>query len=338
MIRVGLIGFGYWGPNLARNFATQDQTRVVAISDLRESQLQRAAKLVPGVRVTTDYRELIQDPSIEVITIATPVSTHFDLAMAALEGGKHVWIEKPMCATAEQARRLIDLARRRNLVLHVDHTFVYTGAVRKLRELVASGALGNIQYFDSTRINLGLFQHDVDVIWDLAVHDFSILDSILDKQPVAISAHGASFLPGSPVNLAYVTLFYDSGMIAHVHVSWLAPVKIRTILLGGDKKMIVFDDLVPMEKIKIYDKGIQVFDDPHEIHRMRVGYRIGDMCSPNLDTTEALQTETGHFLACVRDGRPSLTGGEAGLRVVNWLEKATLSLNQQGRLVSLTEP
>ncbi|MBF0629237.1 MAG: Gfo/Idh/MocA family oxidoreductase [Magnetococcales bacterium] len=336
MISVGVVGFGYWGPNLARNFSSAVGARLGGICDLREVHLQRAQRQFPGVRVTSDYQELLRDPAIQVMAIATPVSTHFPLAMAALESGKHVWLEKPLCETSEQAVRLIEAAQRRNLVLHVDHTFVYTGAVRKLHELVTGGVLGKLQYYDSTRINLGLFQHDVDVIWDLAVHDFAILDYLLDQRPVAISANGMSHVSGSPENLAYITLFYAGDMIAHINVNWLAPVKIRTILLGGDKKMIVFNDLHPMEKIKIYDKGIELVDDPGRLHQMRIGYRTGDMCSPNIDSGEALQIEAAHFLDCVRHGRRSMTDGEVGLRVVHWLEAATASMKQQGAPVPLT--
>ncbi len=241
-----------------------------------------------------------------------------------------------MCASSQEAQQLIELAQQRQLVLHVDHTFVYTGAIRKIQELVTDGTMGNIQYYDSTRINLGLFQHDVDVIWDLAIHDFSILDFILDKRPVAISANGMSHVSGSPENLAYISLFYEGGMMAHVNVNWMAPVKIRTILLGGDKKMVVYDDLHPLEKIKIYDKGIQVSTDPNQIYQMRIGYRIGDMHSPALETTEALHTETAHFLDCVMTGKRSITCGEVGLRVVHWLEVATASMKQKGMPIPLT--
>jgi len=335
VINVGVVGYGYWGPNLARNFNTARLSRLAAVGDLNVQKLQLAKLAFPEIKTYSDMRELINDPAIDVIAISTPVSTHYPLALAALESGKHVWLEKPMCETSDQAKRLIDIAHGKNLVLHVDHTYVYGGAVRKIRDLVTDGTLGNILYYDSTRINLGLFQHDVNVIWDLAVHDFAILDFILNKHPVAISAHGVSHIPDSPENLANISMFYEAGMVAHINVNWLAPVKIRSVLLGGDKKMIVYDDLHPTEKIKIYDRGVTISDNPDYIHKMRIGYRIGDMSSPDIDTTEALYTETAHFLDCVQNGGGTMTPGEAGLRVVRWLEAATHSMKHQGMQVRL---
>jgi predicted dehydrogenase len=255
--------------------------------------------------------------------------------MAALKAGKHVWLEKPMTETSEQARKLVDEAEKRKLVLIVDHTFIYTGAVRRIGDMVKSGELGEILYYDSTRINLGLFQRDVSVISDLAVHDFSILDYLLGEQPVAVSAVGANHFPGTPENLAYLTLFYGSGMIAHINVSWLAPVKLRQILIGGSKKMITYDDLEPSEKIKVYDKGISFTDDPQQIYEMRVGYRTGDMWAPKLDSTEALRVEGEHFVDCIENGKTPLTGGALGLRVVKLIEAATRSMNERGRSVEI---
>jgi predicted dehydrogenase len=255
--------------------------------------------------------------------------------MAALKAGKHVWVEKPMAETSLQARKLIDEADRRKLVLLVDHTFVYTGAVRKMREVVAGGELGTVYYYDSIRVNLGLFQRDVNVISDLAVHDFSILDFLLNEHPVAVSASGMNHFPGTPENLAYVSLFYDSGIIAHANVNWLAPVKVRQILLGGSKKMIVYDDMQPSEKIKIYDRGISFTDDPKEIYQLRVGYRSGDMWAPQLDITEALHVEGEHFLKCIEGSETAITDGHLGLRVVELIEAATSSMRGRGETVHI---
>jgi predicted dehydrogenase len=277
----------------------------------------------------------VRDPKIDAIAIATPVSTHFELAMAVLKAGKHLWLTKPMTETSLQARKLIDEAEKRSLVFLIDHTFAYTGSVRKICEIVASGDLGQILYYDSTRVNLGLFQRDVSVLSDLAAHDFSILDHVLHEQPVAVSASGINHFPGTPENLAYITLFYDSGTIAHINVSWLAPVKVRQVLLGGSKKMIVYDDLEPSEKIKVYDKGVSFTDDPRQIQEMRVGYRTGDMWAPKLDSTEALTVEAQHFLACIEGGKVPLTNGRSGLRVVELIEAATSSMRGRGETVHL---
>ena len=335
MIRVGVIGYGYWGPNLVRNFAEAPGSQVVAVCDLRSERLTLVRSRYPVIKTTTNYRDLLADARIDAIAIATPVSTHFELAMQALQAGKHVLVEKPLTATSEQAVRLIEEADRRDRVLMVDHTFVYTGVVRKIQELVASDELGDIYYYDSVRVNLGLFQHDVNVIWDLAVHDLSIMDYVLPSQPCAVSAAGMSHVPREPENIAYLTLFFDSCLIAHIHVNWLAPVKVRRTLIGGSRKMIVYDDLEPSEPVKVYDKGITVNNDPESVYRMLVDYRVGDMWAPQIDRTEALHTEVLHFINCVEKGECPITDGEAGLRVVHILEAATQSMAEQGRLVEL---
>ncbi len=256
MIGIGVIGYGYWGPNLVRNFAEAPGARLVSVCDARAERLVEARRRYPFVQTTERYQELLTEPSVDAVAIATPVSTHFELAVEALRSDRHVLVEKPLASTSEQATELIDEAARRNRVLMVDHTFVYTGAVRKIRELVAQRALGDIYYYDSVRVNLGLFQHDVNVIWDLAVHDLSIMDFILPGEPVAVSATGISNIPGQPENVAYITLFFADNKIAHLHVNWLAPVKVRRTLIGGSERMIVYDDLEPSEKVKIYDKGV----------------------------------------------------------------------------------
>jgi predicted dehydrogenase len=337
MINIGIVGYGYWGPNLVRNFADTPGAKLAAVSDLDSAKLALVQRRFPSVTTTTDYRELLRDPGIDAIAIATPVNTHYDIALAALQAGKHVWLEKPMTETAEQARRLVDEAQRRNLTLIVDHTFIYTGAVQKMAELIKAGELGRLYYYDSIRVNLGLFQRDVSVISDLAVHDFSILDHLLDEQPVAVSASGMNHFPGTPENLAYVTLFYESGTIAHINVSWLAPVKVRQILVGGSKKMITYDDLEPSEKIKIYDKGVSFTDDPEKIQEMRVGYRTGDMWAPRLAVTEALGVEGAHFIDCIEHGKTPRTDGQLGLRVVELIAAANQSMRRKGETVYITQ-
>ncbi len=333
MIKIGVIGYGYWGPNLVRTFAEAQHGTVVAVSDLDPKKLATVNKRYPAVRTTNDFQDILRDPEIDAVAIATPVSTHFEFGMAALKAGKHVWLEKPMTETSLQARKLVDEAAKRNLIVFVDHTFVYTGAVRKMAEVIKSGDLGRVYYYDSIRVNLGLFQRDVNVISDLAVHDFSILDYLLGEHPVAISASGINHFPGTPENLAYITLFYDSGTIAHVNVSWLAPVKVRQILLGGSKKMITYDDLEPSEKVKIYDKGINFTEDPKQIHEMRVGYRTGDMWAPKLDGTEALRLGGDHFIDCIINKKTPQTDGQLGLRVVELIEAATSSMRGRGETV-----
>ncbi len=335
MINIGIIGYGYWGPNLVRNFAEASGIAVAGVADLDQKRLEIVRKRYPGVKTTTRFQDLLEDKAIDAIAIATPVNSHFELGMAALKAGKHLWLEKPMSETAQQARQLVDEAEKRQRVLIVDHTFIYTGAVRKMADLVKSDGLGQVHYYDSTRINLGLFQRDVNVISDLAVHDFSILDYLVGEQPVAVSAVGTNHFPGTPENLAYITLFYDSGMIAHTNVSWLAPVKVRRILIGGSQKMITYDDLEPSEKIKVYDKGISFTSDPQQIYEMRVGYRTGDMWAPKLDATEALRVEAEHFVDCIEHGKVPQTDGSLGLRVVELIEAATHSMNDRGRAVHI---
>jgi len=336
VLNIGVIGYGYWGPNLVRNFSELDEARVHTVADLNPKVLDIVAKRYPATKTTTDTMAMIHDPEIDAVAIATPVSTHFSLALAALRAGKHVWLEKPMTETSLQARALVDEAEKRGLTLHIDHTFIYTGPVVKMRELVQSNTLGKSLYYDSTRVNLGLFQRDVNVISDLAVHDFSILDYVFGEHPVAVSASGINHYPGTPENLAFITLFYDSGFIAHVNVSWLAPVKVRNILIGGTEKMITFDELQPSEKLKIYDKGVSFTDDPKQIHEMRVGYRTGDMWAPKVDNVEALRVEAQHFCDCVATGKSSISNGQFGLRMVEVIEAATSSMRGRGETVHLS--
>jgi predicted dehydrogenase len=335
VINVGVVGYGYWGPNLVRNFAEVSAATVAAVSDVDTGKLELLQRRYPAVRATTRFQDLLEDPAIDAIAIATPVSTHFELGMATLKAGKHLWLEKPMTETALQARKLVDEAQKRKLVLFVDHTFIYTGAVRKINEIVKSGELGQIYYYDSVRVNLGLFQRDVSVISDLAVHDFSILDYLFREQPVAVSASGVNHFPGTPENLAFISLFYESGPIAHTNVSWLAPVKVRQILLGGSKKMITYDDVEPSEKVKVYDKGVSFTDDPQKIYDMRVGYRTGDMWAPKLANVEALRAAAENFVDCIENSRVPETDGQLGLRVVEVIEAATSSMRGKGETVYL---
>lgn len=335
MIKIGVIGYGYWGPNLVRNFMEAPGSTVVAVCDLRSERLVQLQTRYPTIKTTGNSQALFEDPEIDAIVIATPVSSHFELALAALEADKHVLVEKPLAANSEQGVRLIDEAARRRKILMVDHTFVYTSAVRKIRELITSNALGEIYYYDAVRVNLGLFQHDVNVIWDLAIHDLSIMDFVLPQKATAVSATGISHIPGQPENVAYITLFFENPQIAHVHVNWLTPVKVRHTLIGGSEKMILYDDLEPSEKVKVYDKGIVVSQSPEAVYEMLVSYRSGDMWAPRLDSTEALQTEALHFIDCIENNRKPETDGAAGLRLVRIVEAAEKSLRARGQLVEI---
>ena len=334
-MRVGVIGYGYWGPNVARNFVEILGPGMVAVSDLNPKRLAVAERTCPGIVTTTDHRRLLADPSISAVAIATPVSTHHEIAIQALRAGKHVLVEKPLAASSAQSVDLIEEADRHKRVLLVGHTFVYTGAVRKMREVVAANQIGTVLYYDSVRVNLGLFRHDTNVIWDLATHDLSIVDYVLGARVVAVSATGMSHILGEPEDIAYLTLFFEGSLIAHLHVNWMAPVKVRRTLVGGSEKMIIYDDLEPVEKIKVYDKGITVNNDPEATYQMLVGYRTGDMWAPRIDTAEALLTQAAHFVRCIEGSEQPITGGEAGLRVVRVLEAATESMARRGEPIEI---
>lgn len=337
MINIGVIGYGYWGPNMVRNFSEISESRVTMVSDLNPERLNRIKEKYPSVQVTQDCRELIRSSAVDAVVIATPVGTHFDIAFEVLRAGKPVLVEKPMTTTVEQGQKLLEEAAGRNLVLLVDHTFVYMGAVKKIKELIQTGELGHVYYYDSTRVNLGLFQYDVNVIHDLAVHDLSIMDYVLGGiYPTAVSANGKSHVPGKPENTAYVTLFFESDFIAHINVNWLSPVKLRQTLIGGSNKMIFFDDIAATEKIKIYDAGITVNGNAENMYEAMVSYRMGDICVPQFDRTEALRVEALHFLDCIEGKTKPLTGPEMGLRVVKILEAASQSLHQEGKRIELS--
>ena len=335
MIGIAVVGYGYWGPNLVRNFSTVDGARVVAVVDQRPERRQVVEQVYPSVRTYADFSDALADPDVDAVAIATPVSTHFELSMAALRAGKHVLVEKPMTSTVAEGEQLVAEAAERGLTLMVDHTFIYTSAVRKIRDLVSGGQLGDLYYYDSVRVNLGLFQHDVSVLWDLAVHDLSIMDFLLGQTPTRVAATGIAHVDGQPVNMAYLTCFFEGSLIAHFHVNWLAPVKVRQTLICGSDRMIVFDDLEASEKVKVYDKGITL-GDPDELGiQSRIGYRTGDMWAPQLDVTEALRVEATHFVDCITSGSAPESDGEAGLRIVRILEAATTSLERQGAPVEV---
>jgi predicted dehydrogenase len=333
MLGIGIVGYGYWGPNLVRNFVETRGAIVRRVVDLRQDRLELVSRRYPAVQTGRDFNAIIADPEINAVVIATPAASHFELALKSLRAGKHVLIEKPMTTMVCEGRQLVAEAERRGLILMVDHIFIYTPAVRLIRDLIARGELGQILYYDSTRIKLGLFQHDVNVIWDLAVHDLSILTYLLNEEPVAVSAIAKSHVAGHPENVAYMTVSFAGNLIAHINVNWLAPVKIRRTIIGGTSKMIVFDDLEPSEKIKVYDKGVDLTDDPDEVRRMLVGYRTGDMRAPRLESTEAISTMTAHFVDCVAKQRTPDTSGQMGLAVVRVLEAASQSIRQKGESV-----
>lgn len=333
-MKVAVIGAGYWGPNLIRNFLSLDEVEMVIACDRDEDRLAKMRKSFYGIETSTDYETIIGQADVDIIVIATPVSTHHEIAKRALTAGKHVFIEKPMTSSVAEAEELISLAEQKNLKLFVDHTFIYTGAVRKMKEIITSGRLGELYYFDSVRINLGLFQHDVNVIWDLAPHDLSIMDYLLQQQPKAVSAIGSCHVGNDLEDIAYLTLEFENNLLAHFHVNWLAPVKIRKTLIGGTKSMIVYDDTEASEKIKIYDKGIDVTT-REGVYDTLVQYRTGDMLSPKLDQEEALAVGTRHFIDCILNDKKPLTDGAAGLNVVRILEASTVSMRDRGRLIEI---
>jgi predicted dehydrogenase len=332
-LRVGVIGYGYWGPNIVRNLHGVSNCEVVAVCDKSQSALVRAKRTYPGVRLTSDFTELLNATDIDALAIITPVWTHYELAKAALENGKHVFVEKPFTSTSQQAEELIELAERKNLVIMVDHTFLFSGAVRKIRDLVDDGTLGPLYYYDSTRVNLGLFQHDVSVIWDLAPHDLSIMDHLIVEKPEAVVATGSSHLNGL-ADMAFITVYFRSNVIAHFNVNWLSPVKVRNTLIGGRDKMLVWNDLDPDEKIKVYDKGVDITK-REGVYDLLVSYRSGDVWGPKVDATEALKVELEYFVDCILNSKTPSNDGAAGLRVVRLLEAADQSLHARGKLITL---
>jgi len=334
MLRIGVIGYGYWGPNIVRNFSTTGSSRVVAVCDLKDDNLRKVENNFSGVRTTKNCDELIRSKDVDAVAIVTPVFTHYEIAKKALEEGKHVFVEKPFTYTVAQAEDLINLAQRKNLKIMVDHTFLFTGAVRKIKQLVDEGTLGKIFYFDSMRVNLGLFQHDVNVLWDLAPHDLAIMAYVLNEKPLSVVATGEAHVHHGMEDVAYLTIYFTNNVIAHINVNWLSPVKVRTTLIGGQKKMLVWDDIEPDEKIKIYDKGVEV-KNASGVYDLLVSYRSGDMWAPKVDQLEALKLESNYFIECVSNGANPINDGAAGLQVVRMLEAADRSLKKRGELVNL---
>lgn len=339
-MKVGVIGCGYWGPNLIRNFYDLLGEDMCAVADVKSDRLESVGSTYPHLYTSTNPDDILEEGGIDAVSIATPVHTHYDLARKAIENQKHVLVEKPMTHSVETSQHLVELADEKGVTLMVDHTFIYTGAVRKINEIVESGELGRLYYFDSVRVNLGLFQHDINVLWDLAPHDVSIMEHLLKPNPIAVAAHGAAHIDYSdePIeNVAYLTVYYPDDVIAHVHSNWLAPVKVRKTLIGGSEKMIVYDDTEPDVKVKVYDKGVDIErnGDPEAIHDLLVSYRSGDMWAPHLDDTEALKREARHFIKCAEAGEQPTTDGQAGLDVVKILEAAQESIDNDGERIEL---
>jgi predicted dehydrogenase len=333
-MNVGIIGLGYWGPNLVRNFLTQKSVEKVIACDQRAERLDFIKTKSPSVLVTKSYEDMLKS-DIDAVVIATPVESHFTLAKQALEAGKHIWVEKPFTSTSQQGEELLEIAEKKNLRIFIDHTFIYTGAVRKMKEIVTKGELGKILHFDSVRINLGLFQKDINVIWDLAPHDLSIMNYVLSHlKPTAVSANGIANYNGKE-NIAHLSLYFEENCFAHFHVNWTSPVKIRRMIVGGDKKMLVFDDMENFEKIKVYDTGVDM-KNTASIHEALVQYRLGDMYSPKVIQTEALELAAKEFIDSIKENRDPLTSGRDGLNVVKILEVADLSLQNKGQLFDIS--
>ena len=333
-MRVGVIGYGYWGPNIVRNFHSQDGCEVVMVADRNPKSGDRLRKVYPSIQFTTDENEILTSPQIDIVAVVTPVWTHYELTKKALENGKHVFVEKPFTYSVVQGEELVALADKKNLKIMVDHTFLFTGAVRKIKELVDKRELGDLYYYDSLRVNLGLFQHDVNVIWDLAPHDLSIMDHVISAKPEAVVATGEKHLNGVE-DIAFITVYFPKRIIAHVNVNWLSPVKVRTTLIGGEKKMLVWNDLEADEKLRIYDKGVSMSTNPSNLHQLLVSYRSGDMWAPQVEQIEALKAETAYFLKCIQGNAKPFNDGEAGLRVVRILEAADRSIRARGEAISL---
>jgi len=332
-LNFGVIGYGYWGPNIVRNLTAIEGSNVLAIAEISPAARKRAQKAYPDIHVTADPMEVVSHVNIDAIAVVSPVWTHYELAKSALMNGKHVFVEKPFTSTAAQGEELINLAQQKNLRIMVDHTFLFTGAVKKIRQMVDEDSLGKLYYYDSTRVNLGLFQHDINVLWDLAPHDLSIMDYLIKASPEAVSATGQKHM--SPhEDVAFMTLYFPEDAIAHINVNWLSPVKVRTTLIGGEKRMLVWNDLEADEKLKVYDKGVEI-NNQEGVYNLLVHYRSGDMWSPHLEQVEALREELTYFVECVSNGREAFNDGCAGLRVVRMLEAASESLSKRGSLVYL---
>jgi predicted dehydrogenase len=333
MIRMGVLGFGYWGPNIVRNFHAHEQSEVVLVCDKNPSAGHRLRKEYPSIPFTTNENDVLDSPKVDAVAVVTPVATHYPLTKRALQNGKHVFVEKPFTRSTAEAQELIELAEQKRLKIMVDHTFLFTGAVKRIRQLVDEGALGELYYYDSLRVNLGLFQHDLSVIWDLAPHDLSIMDHIIHEKPEAVVAAGEKHL-NEFEDIAFLSIYFPKRIIAHINVNWLSPVKVRTTLIGGEKKMLVWNDLETDEKIKIYDKGVSL-SDGEGIHELLVSYRSGDMWAPHVPQAEALKEETAYFVQCIMENKKPFNDGLNGWRIVRILEAADKSIRNRGEAVAL---
>lgn len=333
MLKIGVIGYGYWGPNVVRNFHRGPDSRVSMICDQNSRMLERVNCDYPEIKATSDSAELTRSPDVDAVAVVTPVWTHYELGKQALLNGKHLFVEKPFTCNVEQADELIEIAADRNLLIMVDHTFLYTGAVKKIRQFIDDGTLGKLYYYDSTRVNLGLFQHDINVLWDLAPHDLSIMDYLIDERAEAISATGQKHLNGHE-DVAYMTVYFPNKVIAHINVNWLSPVKVRTTLIGGENKMLVWNDLEADEKIRLYDKGVKI-QNSAKVYDLLVSYRTGDMWAPQVERAEALEVEARHFVDCICNNKRPVNDGKAGRRVVQMLQAANQSVQHRGEAVAL---
>lgn len=334
MINIGIIGYGYWGPNIARNFYACENAKLTSICDLNKKRLDLAESLYPGLKVYSNPKELITSRDVDAVAVVTPVFTHYELGKLVLENNKHLFMEKPFTYNTTQGEELINLAEKKGLILMVDHTFLFTGAVRKMREIIGSGELGNLLFYDSVRVNLGLFQHDINVIWDLAPHDISIMTYLIGQKPQAVSATGVKHFGRDFEDLAYLTVHFENNLIAHFHVNWLSPVKVRKTLISGDKKMLVWDDLPADEKVKVFDRGVEI-KTADGVYKLLVSYRSGDIWVPKIENIEALKLEADYFIECIRKKQKPFNDGKAGLQVVTILKAADKSLKNEGKKISL---
>jgi len=334
MLNIAVVGFGYWGPNIVRNFYSAEKANVVFVCDRESKALKRVERSYPGIKTTTDYDDIVSSSEVDAIAIVTPVRTHYELARKALNNGKHVFVEKPFTSTVAQAEELLELADRKNLIIMVDHTFLFTGAVKKIKEFVDDNILGELYYYDSMRVNLGLFQHDVNVIWDLAPHDLSIMDYIVGEKAEAITATGKKHFCNGHEDIAFITVYFSNNLIGHFNVNWISPVKIRTTLIGGEKRMLLWNDLEADEKVKIYDKGVNI-ENREGVYDLLIKYRSGDMWAPRVEQSEALKAEIEYFIDCVLNDQVPFNDGRAGLRVVKILEASNESLKNNGKMIKL---
>lgn len=329
MVQLGVIGYGYWGPIMVRALVEVPDVKLTVVSDVDAGKRELVERRYPGVRTTADYTDILNDPTIDAVAVITPAATHYDIAMAALQAGKHVWVEKPLTESGDLGAKLVEEAAKREKILFCDHTFIYTGAVRKMREIVESGRLGKLHFYDSMRSNLGLYRPDVNVLWDLAVHDLSIMDYVLGQHPIAVSATGVGHVPGLPEDMGFMTCFYNSDLVAHVNVSWVTPTKVRQTFIGGEAQTILYDDNEPEEKVKVYDRGVKTADVDGGKKKV-TGYKKGDVWTPALDGAEALKVAVGSFAKSIQTGQKPVTDGEFGLRIVRVMEAAIQSMSKRG--------